>query len=335
MASGNDNRARARCLRLAVVLMLLVPPALAGCRHGSHGPAAVKIGMVLAGGSQPYYQAVRKAAEAFAREKQCALTVADGADQATAIGELVQQGVNVLILRPGAGKLDAAVAAARTAGVYTVLLERPVPGVEAASIIGFNQQLAGQVCADYLRRRLPSGGRVLVLQARGETAGAERAKAFQGYLKGAPGWTVAGEQTVASAAEGRDSVEGLMRSGGGLQAVFAANDELVLGAAVALHAAGGQGLVVGYGGSPDAVKALGSGGPAMIACALPQQLGTSGARVAWRIATNAAAPSRLRLPVFPVTGENAGAYPGWEKLLPRELLMPWPSSLELKAARDD
>ena len=57
--------------------------------------------------------------------------------------------------------------------------------------------------------------------------------------------------------------------------------------------------------------------------------------VTWRIVTNKPAPQHVELSVVPITKENSGTYPGWRDALPRDIVIPWQSSYDLKEQRDE
>lgn len=330
---------------LPTPLLLLTLPLLpaAGCRREEE-ESAVKVGLSLADGTDPYRQAVRKAAEAFAREKKFALVVQDAQgqaeEQARGLSRLVREGASLVILDPvDAAKLKQPLAEAAAAKVYLVALGGPLPGAEAAAaVVEPNLELAGQFAADYLRHRLPAGGKVGVVKS--GPAAARVFPPFRAYLQQRlPAADIVAEESAASEAEARAAVDRLLKANPDLDAVYATSEPAGLAAVAALRARGGSAgapFVMAHGGTPRAIEEMKKAGSplALVVVAPPWPLGTAAARIGWRIASNESAPSHLEQAVVPYTRDNAGEFPGWEGPSGRKQRVPWTSELQLKARRE-
>jgi fructose transport system substrate-binding protein len=330
------------CLLLSLALLSAGP----GCRRRKgDGPQGVKIGLALADGS-PYAGAIRDHAQKLAKDREFELLVQDAggktSEQNRAIQQFLQQGASVVIVQPvDPAKLRPVLSRTGRPGgsVYFVTLERTVPDADIASFVEFDQELAGNLAADYLGHRLPAGGSVATITGPDTPDQEKRLGAFRAYLKQKHGnITVVGEASARYDADQEPAVQRLLKAHPDLGAIYALTDPLALAAAARIRAAPGarKPLVVGYGGLPQAIEELKKPDSplAMTVTTFPQQLGLVGARQAWRIVSNKQAWTRVTLPVLPVTRDNAGTYPGWKQEVPRVLTVPWPSELKLEMARE-
>ena len=260
--------------------------------------------------------------------------------------QLVQQGANVIIVSPiDVQKLRPALQKANSAKVYLVMLEESAPDVDVSTTVEFNQELVGELCADYVAQRLKSGGQVGIVGTGTSPGEAQRLQAFKEYLRRKqPSIQVVDEVAADTEAGQRAAVENLLKANPNLSAVYTLTDEIAMLATGVIRARAGQGaasggapFVVSYGGLPRAVEELQKPGSplAMTVAALPQRLGARSARIAWRIAANKPTPSEVGLPLLPVTKDNYGTFPGWEGQVPASITIPWTSELELKEKRED
>ncbi|HTE17591.1 MAG TPA: sugar ABC transporter substrate-binding protein [Armatimonadota bacterium] len=315
------------------------------------GPLGVKIGLVLPDAGDPFYKAVQAAAQEEAKdpERSFELLVQDAkgkaSEQARGVEQLVQQGANVILVSPiDVQKLRPALQKANNAKVYLVMLEASAPDVDVSTTVEFNQELVGELCADYLAQRLKSGGRVGIIGSGKAPGEPQRLQAFKEYLRRKqPSIQVVDEVAADSEAGQRAAVENLLKANPNLSAVYTLTDEIAMLATGVIRARAGGGaasgapFVVSYGGLPRAVEELQKPGSplAMTVAALPQRLGARSARIAWRIAANKPTPSHVGLPLLPVTKDNYGTFPGWEGQVPASITIPWTSELELKEKRED
>lgn len=326
--------------REILALLAGAAAACAGCKHkGEDGPAGAKIGYSLADLSVPYQQAMQAGARGYAREHRFDLLFADAKGDASTqdrqIQRLLKQGISVVVIDPvDPTKLSAGLQKARSAGIYIVMLERSSPKEEVATLVDFNQELAGRLAADYLVRKAPAVAAVAILRAGGDAPEKQRVAAFRKYLQQhKPGMRVVSEQ--AAAGDGTEESKRLLSAHPDLSAIYAGSDVLARSAAGAVSAAGGKAVVIAYGSEPATADEIKKGGPlALMTAGVPQHLGLAGARSAWRIAGNEPVTPHLSMPLLPVTRDNLGEYPGWTHAPPRKPEIPWPSDLELKPRRE-
>lgn len=331
---------------LATLLAASLAGAAAGC-HKRPGEGA-KIGLVLADAVTARSQGLRDAAQLVAKRNDFDLVVQDGRGDAglqeQAVTQLLEQKVPAMAIEPvEPDRLKELVQRVGQAGGAVVMMDRGPAGVPTAGLVQFNEALAGQLCADYLRFRLKDGGKVAIIKGPAYPGQQERLHAFRQYLNRYPKLRPLPEESARDGSD-RASVDLVLAANPDLKAVFTLDDPVALLAVQSIRvrqewkgsAAGSGGpVVVSCGGTPEAVAELQKADSplALTVAAIPQVLGRRAVLLAWRHAARKPAPSRVLLPPLPVTKENAKEVAGWQAQFPKTFQVPWQSDLKVEVER--
>ncbi len=233
--------------------------------------------------------------------------------QVSDVESLVAQGVDVLLVSPlTSDALTPALADAMDAGISVVTVDRQVNG-NVTSHIGAHNIPIGEKAALFFKERLH--GKVAVLEIQG-TAGAsatnERHKGLVDGLKGTDIKIVASQNADYLRENALKFVEDqLQRFGPGqLQAIFAHNDEMALGAIQALESAGRlkEVLVVGADGQESAFQAIKNG--RLAATFIYPYAAPEAAEAAYKIAKGEKLPKEIELPIVQVDTVNVDSFIG-------------------------
>jgi ribose transport system substrate-binding protein len=100
-------------------------------------------------------------------------------------------------------------------------------------------------------------------------------------------------------------MENMLQAEGGIQAVFAANDEMALGAVEAISGAGKDILVVGFDATDDAVAAIKEGRMAATIAQQPALIGSTAVENALRLIAGEGIPANIPVEVTLITKDNA------------------------------
>ncbi|MHB1302802.1 MAG: sugar ABC transporter substrate-binding protein [Acidiphilium sp.] len=181
-------------------------------------------------------------------------------------------------------------------------------GLTITSFIGSDNYHAGQLAAGYMLKMLHDKGNVAILQGiPGEQNGINRDNAFRK--------TTAGKLTVvqAEAADYERSraltdAEAMLRVHSDLNGIFAANDEMGLGAAQAIANAGKTKTikVVSIDGVKEALGAVKSGKLAGTVSQYPYAEGEMAVQACQQIAEGKSVPAHITSPIELITPQNAG-----------------------------
>jgi ribose transport system substrate-binding protein len=196
------------------------------------------------------------------------LIVVDAQDkpskQLNDIEDLIQQKVDLIIVNPtDSDAIVAAVEEANKAGIPVITVDRGSNGGKVVAHIASDNVLGGAMAAKFIAEKLNGKGKVVELVGiPGTSAARDRGKGFETELQKYPGLELVAKQTANfNRAEGLTVMENLLEAYPDIDAVFAQNDEMALGAIEAIKAAGklGKIIVVGFDAIPDAIEAVKKG----------------------------------------------------------------------------
>ena len=100
-------------------------------------------------------------------------------------------------------------------------------------------------------------------------------------------------------------MENMLQANPDIQAVFAANDEMALGAVEAITGAGKDILVVGFDATDDAIAAIKEGRMAATIAQQPDLIGYTAVENAVKLINGESIPSSIPVEVTLITIENA------------------------------
>ncbi len=226
---------------------------------------AQTIGLSVSTLDNPFFVDLRDGAQQMADDLGLELLVTDARDsvstQINDIEDLVQRGVSVLIVNPtDSDAVVPAVIAANAAGVSVIAVDRGVgAGAEVAYFIASDNVGGGALAAEFICDMLDGNGPVVELEGiPGVSATRERGEGFNTFVtEDCPGLEIVARQTANfNRAEGLSVMENILVAQPDIDAVFAHNDEMALGALQAIEASGRDILVVGFDATDDAVAAV-------------------------------------------------------------------------------
>lgn len=276
--------------------------------------AAQTIGLSLSTLGNPFFVTLRDGAQAAATAANLELIVTDAHDsvskQVADLEDLIQRRVDVLIINPtDADAVVPAVMLANQAGIPVIAVDRGVAGGVLAYFIASDNVAGGRMAAEFICGKLGGSGPVVELEGiPGTSAARERGQGFNEYLaENCPGLTVVARATANfSRAEGLTVMEDILLAQPEIAAVFAHNDEMALGALVAIRASGRDILVVGFDATDDAVAAVNACEMAATVAQQPAELGRMAVEAAAEILRTGAPAETVMVavPLQLVTGDD-------------------------------
>jgi ribose transport system substrate-binding protein len=230
----------------------------------------VKIGFSQGTMNHPWRVAMVEGNKAYAEKNlpDVELIVTDGQNdsskQVTDVESLMAQGIKVLMISPlTSDALTPVVADAMAAGIKVVTLDRKV-NTDVTVHIGAENKPIGEAAAKFIAGKLGGKGKIIELQGTGgASAVVDRHDGFVDGIKGTELEIVAAQNCDFLRENAVKFMEDqLQRFGPGeIQAVYAHNDEMALGAIQALEAVGrlNEVVVVGIDGQNNAFEAVKAG----------------------------------------------------------------------------
>jgi len=329
-AAPAAGRRRSRAVLVAAATAAVLVAMALGVRSTTRAPArgrVLTIAFVPKALNSPFWAEMQQAAEREAAALSVRL-VALAADRETdverqyqIIENLIQQKVDAILLSPaGSRELVPAIRKANDSGIPVLILDTRIDAAAAASMgakvvtfIGSDNFEGGAVAGRYLARALAGSGSVAIIEgiAGHETADRRR----QGFLKGVEphrGIRVVASQTADwERARAYTVAENLLQAHPDLDAIFAANDEMALGALEAVDAAGRMAhvRVVGFDAIPDALANIAKGRLLGSVAQFPGEMGRLGVRHAVALLRDGTVPpAEILTRVELIDRSNVGAF---------------------------
>jgi len=257
-----------------VLLVLSVLPLYAA--------APPTVGLSISTLNNPFFVDLRDGAQAAAKRLKVNLVVLDAqndsAREASQIEDLIQKKVSVIAINPtDSDAIAPTIRKIQAAKIPVITVDRGANGVTVAAHIASDNVAGGKMAAQYVAKRLNGKGSVVMLEGiAGTSAARDRGKGFRDGLKAFPGIKLVAVQTADfDRAKGLSVMENILQARKKIDAVFAQNDEMALGAIQAIEAAKRQKemFVVGFDAIGDALAAIKAGTMAATIAQQPKEMG--------------------------------------------------------------
>ncbi len=246
-------------------------------------PAGAKdtIGLSVSTLNNPFFVTLRDGARAAADKAGLNLVVLDAQDKAdkqvSDLEDLVQKKVKVLLVNPtDAAAVVPAIQKANAAGIPVITVDRGASGGKVAFHIASDNVAGGRSAGEFACKLLGGKGKMVELEGiPGSSAARDRGKGFNDYLKSScAGVSVVARQTANfDRAQGLSVMENVLQAQPAIDAVFAHNDEMALGALQAIKASKRPIKMVGFDATDDAVKAVNGCEMAATVAQQPSEMG--------------------------------------------------------------
>ncbi|MGG3476376.1 ribose ABC transporter substrate-binding protein RbsB [Peribacillus frigoritolerans] len=268
----------------------------------------VKVGVSISTLNNPFFVSLKDGIEKEAKEKGMKVTVVDAQDdtakQISGIEDLILQKVDVLLVNPtDSAAISSAVKDANDVGIPVITIDRSSDEGDIETFIASDNVAGGEMAAEYLVKELGEKAKVVELEGvSGASATRERGKGFHNIadkqLEVLTSQTAEFDRT-----KGLNVMENILQGNKDIQAVFAHNDEMALGAIEAIKAAGKDIIVVGFDGNDDALKAVENGELKATIAQQPALIGEEAVNAAEKILKGDKVDDTISVPLKLVTKE--------------------------------
>ncbi|MBE6853740.1 MAG: D-ribose ABC transporter substrate-binding protein [Ruminococcus sp.] len=269
------------------------------------------IGLSVSTQNNPFFVTLVEGAKAAAQKAGVQLTVVDAGDDASKqvsdIEDLISKNISVLIVNPvDSDTVSGVVQTAVNKGVKVISADRIVNGVEIDCQIASDNVLGAELATQFIVDKLGEGAKVAELQGtNGASAAIDRGKGFHNIadskLK-----VVASQTANFDRTEGMNVMENMLQANGDIQAVFAANDEMALGAVKAIAGARKNIIVVGFDATDDAIASIKDGEMSATIAQQPDLIGSTAVDTAIQLINGETVEKSIPVEVTLITAENAG-----------------------------
>lgn len=304
---------------VSLLLSMLMICSLAGCgividgegrSTGSKASGASgAIGLSISTQNNPFFVTLAEGAKKAAKQAGVPLTVVDASDDATKqvsdIEDLVSKNVSVLIVNPvDSDAVTGAVEAAIAKGVRVISVDRVVNGVDIDCQIASDNVAGAELATQYIVDTLGENVKTAELVGTsGASAAIDRSQGFHNIadkkLK-----VVASQTADFDRTQGMTVMENMLQADSSIQAVFAGNDEMALGAVEAISGAKKDVLVVGFDATDDAIEAIRQGRMGATIAQQPDLIGSTAVENAIRLTKGESIPKEIPVEVTLITKDT-------------------------------
>lgn len=251
------------------LLVVLVVTLLVGALAGTTFAQDYRISVVLKALNSDYWKTVEAGANAAAEEFGVEISVVGPSaetqvqEQFDMLQDQLTREIDALVVAPLRPTATVAVfEQAKSLGIPVFLIDTDADWDDKATFIGTGNYDAGAMAGKYFMEKMPEGGDVVIIRgAMGDLTHDERVNGFVDAVKGSNINVVRIQAADSERGKGMDVMQNMLMALPNIKGVYCSNDEMALGALRAVEMAGAEGIIImGFDGSPDALKSVRDGG---------------------------------------------------------------------------
>ncbi len=277
---------------LVVIMISLLLIMAVGCgqkEEAKESSANGKVALIVSTLNNPFFVSLKDGAEAEAKKLGLELVVLDSqndpAKELSNVEDVLTQDVKVVLINPtDSDAVGNAVKMMNEKNIPVITLDRGANAGEVKTHIASDNVAGGKMAGEYIIELLGGKGNLVELEGiAGTSAARDRGEGFNASLKGTEMKVVAKQVADFDRTKGLAVMENILQAQPEIDAVFAHNDEMALGALKAIEASGRNILVVGFDATDDAVKAVEDGKMAATVAQQPMLIGKLGVESALKV----------------------------------------------------
>lgn len=296
------------CIVLLLSACSLEPPNWAKPAKKDH-LKDMKIGVSISTLNNPFFVTLKNGILKEAKKKGMDVIVVDAQNDSTKqvnnIEDLIQQGVDVLLINPtDSAAISTAVKSANKMGIPVITIDRSADEGNVATFVASDNIKGGKMAANYIIDQVGEKAKVVELEGQpGASATRERGAGFHSIADKKLD-IVARQAADFDRSKGLNVMENILQSQKNIQAVFAHNDEMALGAIEAIKSSGRDIVVIGFDGNDDAIKAIKKGKLSATVAQQPELIGQKSIQAAIDVLQGKKVEKKIAVPLKLVTKEN-------------------------------
>ncbi|WP_299492416.1 ribose ABC transporter substrate-binding protein RbsB [uncultured Shewanella sp.] len=261
------------------------------------------IALVISTLNNPFFVTMRdgatKQASASGYELRVLNSQNDPAKELANVEDLITKKVKVLLINPtDSDAVGNAIRLANRANIPVITLDRGANHGKVISHIASNNIEGGKLAGDFIAKQIGEKGSVIQLEGiAGTSAARERGEGFLQAVKTNNLNLLASQPADFDRTKGLNVMENLLTAYPNVQAVFAQNDEMALGAQSAIQAENKHLIIVGFDGTKAGIAAVKRGKLTATIAQQPDVIGQIGVKTAIELLQDKGVPKIIPVPL--------------------------------------
>lgn len=259
--------------------------------------------IVLSTLNNPFFVTMKDGAEAKAKELGYDLIVLDSQNdpskELSNVEDLTIRGVKAILINPtDSDAVSNAIRMANRSNIPVLTLDRGASRGDVVSHIASDNVVGGEMAGHYIMEKVGEKAKVIQLEGiAGTSAARERGEGFMNAVKGSEMELLASQPADFDRTKGLNVMENLLAANPDVQAVFAQNDEMALGALRAVQASGKNVMIIGFDGTDDGIAAVNRGKLAATVAQQPDLIGSLGIEIADKVLKGGSVEEYIPVPL--------------------------------------
>ncbi|WP_299012826.1 ribose ABC transporter substrate-binding protein RbsB [uncultured Photobacterium sp.] len=288
-------------------LATLISAAVISASFSTTAAAQDTMAMVVSTLNNPFFVTMKEGAEAKAQELGYNLIVLDSQNdpskELSNIEDLTVRGVKAILINPtDSDAVSNAIRMANRSKIPVLTLDRGASRGEVVSHIASDNVAGGEMAGKFIMEKVGEKARVIQLEGiAGTSAARERGKGFMNAVDAHSMNLLASQPADFDRTKGLNVMENMLAANPDVQAVFAQNDEMALGALRAVQASGKDVLIVGFDGTKDGIAAVNRGKLGATIAQQPDLIGALGVETADKMLKGEKVEANIPVPLKVIT----------------------------------
>ena len=289
-------------------LATLISAAALSATLSANAMAQDTIALVVSTLNNPFFVSMKDGAQKEADKLGYKLVILDSqnnpAKELANVQDLTVRGTKLMLINPtDSDAVGNAILMANQAKIPVITLDRAANKGEVVSHIASDNVAGGKAAGEFIAKKLGDNAKVIQLEGiAGTSAARERGDGFKKAQEEHKFNMLASQPADFDRTKGLNVMQNLLTAHPQVQAVFAQNDEMALGALRALQTAGKSDvLVVGFDGTADGVKSVQRGKLGATVAQQPEQIGVIGVETADKVLKGEKVPANIPVELKLVT----------------------------------
>ncbi|GAM55085.1 ribose ABC transport system, periplasmic ribose-binding protein rbsB [Vibrio ishigakensis] len=288
-------------------LTTLISAALLSSTMSVAAQAQDTMAIVVSTLNNPFFVTMKDGAEAKAKELGYNLIVLDSQNdpskELSNVEDLTVRGVKAILINPtDSDAVSNAIRMANRSNIPVLTLDRGASRGEVVSHIASDNVAGGEMAGKFIMEKVGETAKVIQLEGiAGTSAARERGEGFMKSVKESKMQVLASQPADFDRTKGLNVMENLLAANSDVQAVFAQNDEMALGALRAVQASGKDVMIVGFDGTDDGIAAVNRGLLSATIAQQPDMIGALGVETADKMLKGEQVEEYIPVPLKVVT----------------------------------